>query len=144
MKNTARFYLCARCRSQVFICTRCDRGQVYCNRDCAAQARKLAQCEANKRYRKTYRARVLNAERQRRHRTRRASQPTHKVTYQGSLLSTASATSLSSADDTAAFSQPAKPVLSGLIQCHFCEQTCADRVRSGFLPRSYRRHRQPP
>jgi hypothetical protein len=36
MDQTARLYLCARCRVQVVLCSHCDRGNRYCNRACLA------------------------------------------------------------------------------------------------------------
>jgi predicted AAA+ superfamily ATPase len=38
--ETARLFLCARCRAQVLLCSRCDRGQVYCGPECSQSARR--------------------------------------------------------------------------------------------------------
>jgi len=87
MCPSARFFLCARCRSQVLVCRRCDRGQIYCGAACSGESRRQRQREANRRYAKTRRALHKNAQRQQRFRQRQRAlnAPSEKkVTDQGS------------------------------------------------------------
>ena len=143
MPRDARFFLCARCRSQVHICQQCDSGQQYCAGDCASFTRIERQREANRRYSKTYRARVLNAQRQRRLRLRRTSHKNNKVTEQASpvaaIRSTSSPTVLSASRyrSAAALRDPQAEVV-----CSFCGCTCATRVRIDFLTPARRRRRK--
>ena len=78
-ETPARFFLCARCRTQVVICCRCDRGQIYCAGDCAQEARRRSRREAGRRYQRSRDGRFAHAERNRRYRVRRKN-----VTHQGS------------------------------------------------------------
>lgn len=139
MLPSARFYLCARCRSQAFICSRCDRGQIYCTERCAATARHQSQHEARQRYNKTRRARTLNAERQHRYRLRQTTQKHERVTDQGFGLVPATASSSASTDQRVA--QPFSPVATaaGIVVCVRCACECAASVRLGFLKPRYRR-----
>lgn len=139
MLSSARFYLCARCRSQAFICRRCDRGQIYCTDHCATASRSQSQREACQRYNKTRRARTLNAERQRRYRLRQSTQTSERVTDQGSRIGPAPALSSASTEQRAA--QPPSSVISaaGVIVCHRCACECAASVRLGFLSFGHRR-----
>jgi hypothetical protein len=40
---TGRLYLCPRCGAQVVICPCCDRGNIYCNRGCGEESRRITQ-----------------------------------------------------------------------------------------------------
>jgi hypothetical protein len=80
-----RLFLCDRCRQQVLICRRCDRGQVYCDHDCALEARRSRQREARRRYQASERGRQMHADRSRQYRARR-----RRVTDQGRNLATKS------------------------------------------------------
>ena len=68
--TTARFFLCAGCRAQVFVCRRCDRGQIYCAGACAQEARQRSQQEAGRRYQATSPGRMKRAARNRLYRAR--------------------------------------------------------------------------
>jgi len=142
MPPSSRFFLCARCRSQVHICQRCDSGQQYCAGECASLSRAERQREANRRYSKTYRARVLNAQRQHRLRLRRGAHKNNKVTEQASPpvvnRSTSNATRLS-ASRGRSLARPTVPRRD--VVCTFCGCTCATRVRMDFLsPTQRQRH----
>jgi hypothetical protein len=117
MADTARMFLCARCRVQVLICRRCDRGQIYCDRLCAAQARGAAQRAAGQRYQTSRAGRFAHAARARLYRQR------YKiVTHQGSASAPA---------DALLPVRAAKPAGG----CHRCGAQCAPAVRLGFLRR---------
>ena len=142
MPASARLFLCARCRCQVHICRSCDTGQQYCVGDCSILARRERQREANQRYSHTYRARVLTAERQHRHRLRLAAQKSNKVTDQASPALPVRPTSesivlgASRSRLTGALAMPQAEVV-----CQFCHCVCADRVRVDFLnPSQRKRH----
>ena len=140
MPISARFFLCARCRSQVNICQSCDTGQQYCVGECSARSRRERQLEANRRYGRTRRARVLNAERQARYRLRRATHKSIKVTDQASLSLPARSTS-----DPIALSASRSRLTGALVMpqadvvCQFCHRVCAERVRLDFLSPAQRR-----
>ena len=142
MPPSARLFLCARCRSQVHICQRCDSGQHYCAGDCASQSRIERQREANRRYSKTYRAKVLNAQRQHQCRLRRAAHKNNKVTEQASPVvakrstSTQSVLSASRCRSDTALTSPQTEVV-----CTFCGSTCNTRVRIDFLSSARRRRK---
>ena len=140
MPPSARFFLCARCRSQVHICQRCDTGQQYCVGDCASLTRIERQREANRRYSKTYRARVLNAQRQHRLRLRRAAHKNHKVTDQSSPnvanCSTSRPIVLSASRSRSGATSTAR---RSEVVCTFCGCRCATRVRMAFLNPDRRR-----
>ena len=76
---SGRLFLCAGCRGQVIICSCCDRGQIYCNGDCAAQARRQTLKAAGRRYQASQRGRMRHAARMGRYRSRQK-----KVTHHGS------------------------------------------------------------
>lgn len=139
MLSSARFYMCARCRSQAFICRRCDRGQIYCTDQCAAASRHQSQREACQRYNKTRRARTLNAERQRRYRLRQRTQTSQRVTDQGSRIGPAPASSSTSTEQRAAQLLSSAATTAGIIFCHRCACECAAGVRLGFLKFGHRR-----
>lgn len=139
MHPSARFYLCARCRLQTFICRACDRGQIYCAAECANAARAQFQREACQRYDRTRRARVLNADRQRRHRLRQRTQEKQKVTDQGSRRIPVRAPSNASPVKSSADNFRSVGSTPGVIHCHRCACECASRVRLGFLDPGHRR-----
>ena len=139
MHPSARFYLCARCRLQTFVCRACDRGQIYCAAECANAARAQFQREASQRYDRTRRARVLNADRQRRHRLRRRTQDNQNVTDQGSRRVPVRAPSNASLVKSSAEHLLSVVPRPGVIYCHRCACECASRVRLGFLDPGHRR-----
>jgi hypothetical protein len=142
---TARFFLCAGCRDQVFVCSHCDRGQIYCAGTCAEEARRQAQRMAGQRYQRTYRGRLSHAGRARRHRARQKI-----VTHQGSPpLSRDGVVSLAAVPLAAAVttSQPAAATevvkrsqcfSPGFRRCHWCGERCAPLLRNEFLRRRQR------
>lgn len=138
MPVSARFYLCARCRSQTFVCRTCDRGQLYCASGCAAASRSQSQREARQRYSKTRRARTLNAERQHRYRLRQRAQEEQRVTDQGSRAGQVRRLSNASIEARAAEHLPSAARPAGVILCDHCACECATGVRLGFLKRGYR------
>ena len=81
--QTARLFLCARCRIQVLVCRQCDRGQRYCADGCAATTRQELQLEAAQRYQRSRAGRFKHAVRSRRWRARQAALA-KIVTHQGS------------------------------------------------------------
>jgi hypothetical protein len=83
VEESARLYVCARCREQVIICRCCDRGQRYCAGACAAAARKEAQRAAGRRYQQSLRGRRQHAQRGQRYRENRRT--AQKVTHQGDV-----------------------------------------------------------
>lgn len=130
--RSARFYLCARCRTQVLICSSCDRGQIYCSGRCAQEARRSKQRAANKRFQDSRRGRVKHAARARRYRARKK-----KVTYQASLQQRSDGL-------VSPISAPiGKPSTCGRIRrrlawryrCRRCGHRCLPFVRLGFLRR---------
>ncbi len=146
MDPTARFFLCARCLTQVLVCQRCDRGQIYCGAHCAHQTRQQRQREANRRYAKTRNARHKNALRQQRYRQRQrahSSPNEKKVTDQGS-------TPVARGDNFVhePISQPKKRLdaqkpMSSL--CVVCGSRCSALVRHDFLSsHRHSRHRCQP
>lgn len=68
--QTARFFLCGRCRAQVLLCRHCDRGQRYCGSACAHAARRDSLRAAGRRYQSTRPGRFAHADRSRRYRQR--------------------------------------------------------------------------
>lgn len=142
MCPSARFFLCARCRSQVLVCRRCDRGQIYCGALCSEAARRQRQYEANRRYSKTRTARHKNAQRQHRFRQRQRALNTQlekKVTDQGSAP-------LPRVDTIVRerITQPTQrmdALKATSTHCAVCGIRCSALVRHDFLlPHQRRRH----
>lgn len=133
--DSARLFVCARCRAQVVLCRRCDRGQRYCGTDCSQQARQASLREAACRYQASYRGRVAHAQRARRYRARRKIEI---VTHQGSPMAVP--------DAVVAPSPPAAPTLITAIpvcrRCQRCGAPVSQWLRSGFVRRR-RGHRHP-
>ena len=134
MCPSARFFLCARCRTQALVCRRCDRGQIYCGALCSDDARRERQREANRRYSKTRIARHKNAQRQRQFRQRQRALNTgfkKKVTDQGSAH-------LPRADTLVRkpLSQPSRRLdaqKATRLYCVVCTARCSALVRHDFL-----------
>jgi hypothetical protein len=140
--STLRFFLCARCRAQVFVCRCCDRGQIYCSGSCAQEARAQAQRAAGLRYQVSYRGRLKHAARTARHRARQKI-----VTHQGSPLEPRD--DVVAPDAAAAANKPATASSYGSVmrfqvadpgswRCHWCGCRCSPLVRTGFLRRRRR------
>jgi hypothetical protein len=134
--GSGRLFLCAGCRAQVVVCSGCDRGQVYCPDGCAKRARHRTLRQAAQRYRRTGRARRMQAARTARWRARRR----ERVTHHGSPAPVASALL---AGGTASVPcgdvSPAEPPLRAMTHCHWCGRACRPRPRQGFLRRRNRR-----
>jgi len=142
-----RFFLCARCRAQVYVCRCCDHGQSYCAGSCAQEARVQAQRAASRRYQESRRGRLNHAARTARHRARQKN-----VTHQGSPsqdrddvvpLDTVAPDAAATANKPAAASSRRSVMGSqtsdrGSGRCHWCGCCCSRRVRIGFLPRCQR------
>lgn len=128
MSNSARFYLCARCRSQVWICRYCDRGNVYCSRQCSGPARRESLRAAGQRYQSSRPGRFRHAERQSHYRAKR-----QKVTHHRSTDG--------APDDVLSAKFKTAPVGRFVVvapgakaqRCHFCYRPCSPLVRLDFL-----------
>jgi len=143
MCPSARFFLCARCRSQVLVCRRCDRGQIYCSAVCSGDTRRQRQREANRRYSKTRVARHKNAQRQHRYRQRQRALGTgfkKKVTDQGSAHWQRSDTLVHEQITQAIQCIDAQKTMGA--RCMLCDIRCSSFVRHDFLL-PHQRRRQP-
>ena len=143
--TTARFFLCAGCRAQVFVCRRCNRGQIYCAGARAQEARQRSQQEAGRRYQATSPGRMKRAARNRLYRARMKI-----VTHQGSppqprndvvppdaapLAATVTASKPAAAREVVMRSRPPEP---GFLHCHWCGERCSPLLRKEFLRRRQR------
>jgi len=126
MEPSARLYNCAGCYSLVAICSPCDRNNIYCGSICSGAARRESCSMAAKRYQKSHRGRLKNAERQRAFRGRQK----NKVTHHSSTVIPPHAV------------LPPKPnklisrAVSGYLHCHFCGKPCSPFLRRRFLRHS--------
>jgi len=132
--ETARFFLCARCRTQALICRCCDRGQIYCSGDCAREARREFQRQAAQRYQASPRGRAAHALRARRFRARQRS-----VTHQGPATPQHDPTPVKPATQSEPSSARGVPMRPGFT-CSRCRRRCSRFVRQGFL-RPHRAYR---
>jgi hypothetical protein len=134
MLISARHYVCARCRCQVFICRHCDRGNIYCTGECAARARQDSVRRAGAVYRSTGGGRHTNAARQRRFRARQK----EKVTHHGSLPMRAVALLLLALKPRGSVPQIERESSKTGIFCHHCRRRCDPFLRNRFLRPSER------
>lgn len=131
MLESGRFFLCARCRAQVFICRRCDRGQRYCTVRCSRISRRENQREAGRRYQRTRCGRFAHAARARRHRAR-----LKIVTHQGSPGSPADDVLQVPPNDVAvAPENVAAKTATSALRCRRCSGLLSPFVRTGFVRR---------
>lgn len=131
MCNSARFFICARCRSQVWICRHCDRGNVYCGRPCSGSARHESLRAAGQRYQSSRIGRFRHAERQSQYRAKR-----QKVTHHGSAAVVPDDV-LGARFKTAAVERFVAVAAGAQVQrCHFCYRPCSPLVRLDFLHRT--------
>jgi hypothetical protein len=130
--NQARFFLCARCRTQVLICSNCDRGHIYCTGGCAQIARREQLRAAGQRYQTSRRGRVAHAQRAHRYRARRKN-----VTHQGSPPPPSDDLVLPSSVVTASEPSPSPDTTRWAWRCHWCGCRCSQFVRHGFLRRRW-------
>lgn len=121
MDRSARLFLCARCRDQVFLCSHCDRGQQYCSRACSSLSRRERRRETAARYQSSRGGRFKHAARtacwrERRRSLRRDSArgEVDRVTHQGCLVEAAGA-SLSPCDIPTANEPPMNSVSVSVI-----------------------------
>jgi hypothetical protein len=147
--GSGRLYGCVRCGCQVVVCSCCDRGQIYCNDDCSAQARRQTLHAAGQRWQGTPRGRRKHAARMARYRAKLAKgsdgigvgmadegRPREIVTHHGSP--SPGADDLLAPDATAMPRDDASPTeLSGraMTHCHWCGRCCLSPLRRGFLRR---------
>lgn len=140
MHATGRFFLCARCRAQVFICRRCDRGQIYCASGCAQAARRASLREAAQRYQRSRHGRLAHAQRARRYRARH-----NKVTHHGSPAPLSDALLPADSTRAAITGSRARASVPSVAHCHVCGCACSPFMRLGPLrrrgPRSVDQHR---
>jgi len=152
--GSGRLFVCARCGCAVVVCRCCDRGQIYCNGDCSAQARRRTVHCAGRRWQQSRRGRRMHAARMARYRAKPANEcagvavalpaeggPAEKVTHHGSPppatgdLLAAGATAMPRDDAV-----PAEPSGRAMTHCHWCGRCCLPPLRRGFLRR--RDHRR--
>lgn len=152
MDRSARLFLYARCRDQVFLCSHCDRGQQYCSRECSQLTRRERRREAGQRYQRSRAGQFKHAARtaswrERRRSLRRDSArgDVDKVTHQGSLFEAADASltpcniacaleppvDTVSANDIAPVSATATPFAAPV--CRRCAHRLLPHVRLGYL-----------
>ena len=72
--GSGRLFVCARCGCAVVVCRCCDRGQIYCNGDCSAQARRRTVHCAGRRWQQSRRGRRMHAARMARYRAKPANE----------------------------------------------------------------------
>lgn len=135
---SARLYHCARCHRQVTICRYCDRGNIYCDGNCANEARQESLRRSSAFYQSTRRGRAANARRQKRFRQRQR----EKVTYHGSTVDTPDDLLLVELEKHPRCHAVEKaPVKAGLY-CHVCHRPCDPFLRHRFLrPRTRNRRK---
>ena len=131
MPNSARLYLCARCRSQVRICRYCDRGNVYCSKQCSGPARRESLRAAGRRYQSSLPGRFAHARRQRHYRANR-----QKVTHHRSADADPDDV-LGSEFKTVPVQRPDTAMAGAQgLHCHLCKRVCSPLVRLDFLRRT--------
>jgi hypothetical protein len=147
--GSGRLYVCVRCGCQVVVCSCCDHGQIYCNGDCSARARRQTLHAAGQRWQGTPRGRRKHAARMARYRAKRGKgsegvavgmadegRPREIVTHQGSPplaeddLLAGGATAMPRDD-----ASPAELPGRAMTHCHWCGRCCLLPLRGGFLRR---------
>lgn len=68
--QTYRIFNCKQCGTQCFVCSRCDRGNIYCQ-PCSTSARARRIKNAQSKYRRSKRGKLLHARSERERRARR-------------------------------------------------------------------------
>jgi hypothetical protein len=138
--QSARLFLCARCRVQVLGCRQCDRGQRYCAKGCATTPRQALQRDSAGRYQRSRAGRFKHALRTRRLRARQRALA-NIVTHQGSP-ERPSDDVLPATQSSALATQPCNSMKSiptitaarlHAWHCHWCCAPCAALVRQGFV-----------
>jgi len=136
--GSGRLFVCVWCGCEVVVCSCCDRGQVYCDGDCARQARRQTLHGAGRRWQRTRRGRRMHAARMARYRARQR----EIVTHHGSPLPAvddlvAGGVTAMPRDDAS----PGEPLRRAMMQCHWCGRCCLLPLRRGFLRRCDHRRR---
>lgn len=144
--QSARLFLCARCRVQVLVCRQCDRGQRYCADGCAATTRRALQRDSARRYQRSRAGRFNHALRAQRWRARQRALA-NIVTHQGSPERPSDAV-LADTQTSALAIEPCSTtrsiattvaIIAGPWHCHWCCAPCAALVRQGFVRHSHGR-----
>ena len=128
--ESGRLFNCVLCNNPALICRDCDRGQQYCSDACRHKARQNSLKRASKKYAKSRKGKLNNAQRQKRFRERQR----NKVTHQGSCL-------VASHVEVVKPKQPIKQRLKmryplSSCRCHMCGRQCSPFFRRDFLHRS--------
>jgi hypothetical protein len=136
IRDSFRFFLCARCKKQVVVCSHCDRGQIYCSTECSRIRRRETIRRAAKKYQEGGLGARNHARRQNRYRER-----LKKVTHQGSAGAIPSHILLA-ATVVAWLTRPRRGVdcqldppraLPETRYCHFCGCQATGFVRFSYL-----------
>lgn len=150
--DSARLFLCARCRTQVVLCSGCDRGNRYCGRACSRQARDVARREAASRYQRSHRGRAAHAQRTRCWRERAAvrdegddSEP-ENVTHQGCpggqdaapLAAWTQDSTIASTNIAAEVLAPQEGAITAPGHCRRCAVVLPGWLRQGFVRHAVR------
>ncbi len=118
----------ARCEMRTVVCKPCDRGYIYCGKECSSQARRENLRAANRRYQRSFRGRMANAERQSRYRARRAeaapAPESKKVTDHRSPVG-------NGLRIRAGDGRFVSAVAAETLKCRFCGRPCARRLLHG-------------
>ena len=139
---SGRVFVCARCQAEVLICSDCDRGQRYCGSECSAQARRVGQREAGRRYQSSRAGRFAHARRARGYRQRRRQQQQPPSTSTSTSTSPKIVTHQCSQEPCAG--DVLRPKLDvgrqatgceaePRVVCRWCARACHSVVRRGFL-----------
>ena len=145
--DSARLFLCARCRTQVVLCSHCDRGNWYCGRACSRQAREASRRSAGQRYQDSHRGRAAHARRMRGWRQRAAGRveqaepvQAQDVTHQGCRLERDAAPLAPCTDETIGNSPTTtetapqqSPAPAPQQRCRRCAVPLPGWLRHGFV-----------
>jgi len=123
--RSARMYNCVSCHTQIIICNHCDRGNIYCGSICSQEARGKNHRLANRKYQKSRKGRLKNAERQCSYRARQR-EKIKKVTDQGSLNLSLNGLLLKAKSEE-------KKRERDPICCDYCGEEVSALLRHGYL-----------
>ncbi len=144
VRPDCRRFVCDQCAQVVYICSWCDRGQRYCSDECRRRARRQNQREANQRYQRTRRGRLLHAQRQAAYRARQRA-PDEKVTHHSCHAEVRPARVISCVTRRPKRSvgpstlwvdsqnSPPSPPPSPYFVCCVCGHRCEPYIRGDFL-----------
>lgn len=146
--DSARLFLCARCRTQVVLCSGCDRGNWYCGRTCSRQARAASRRQAGQRYQDSHRGRAAHARRMQCWRERAGTRgeqgggiaQTQDVTHQGCRLGRDAAPlapctdkTIGNSPTTAETAPQQLPAPAPQLRCRRCAVVLSGLLRQGFV-----------